>query len=201
MPLFGLFKSKSEREMEAQLKLRQGKSRINRFIQQSRKAGDRYWQLARQAYKLGDQEQFKHLAAAYLRTRESINRWERHLVKLDTLEMRRNEVAATGDFLKSIEAMTASIMRGAKPEDIQKMQMGLEKAVQNTDALEQMLDVTMETAGASLSGSSELSDDVLNQITAGMEGDVGGTGQQQVSDADLDAKINAAMKQMEGEVK
>jgi hypothetical protein len=95
--------------------------------------------------------------------------------------------------------MTTSIMRGARPEDIQRMQVSLEKAAQSTDALEQMLDFTMETAGASLSGSSELSEDVLTQITAGMEGDVGGTAQ--MPDADLDARINAAMKEIEGEVK
>ena len=84
-----LFKSRETREMEARLRLRRGKSRIQRFVQQSRRSADKYWELSRQSYQLGDREQFQQLAGHYLQARNSINRWERFLVKLESLEMRR----------------------------------------------------------------------------------------------------------------
>jgi len=198
MALLGLFKSREEREMESLLRFRQGKSRINRFVQQAQTAGQRYWSLARQAYQLGDEEQFRQLATGYVRTRESINRWERYLIKLDSLELRRNEVASTGEFLKSIDAMTGSILQGAKPEEIARMQMDLEKAMLKTDALEQTLDIAMEAAGDSLTGSPELNDDVLQQIGVGMDGEPktvcdGGSDH----DHDLDARLHDALKDVE----
>lgn len=200
MAFFGLFKSSEEREMEAQFKFRQGKSRINRFVQQSQKAADRYWRLAKQSYKLGDQEQFRQLATGYVRARESINRWERYLIKLDALELRRNEVSSTGEFLKSVDAMTGTILRGAKPEDIARMQMDLEKAMHKTEALEQTLDIAMEAAGDSLTGAPELNDDVLKQITVSMEGEPAAA-TEDTPDKNLDARIDAALKQVETQMR
>lgn len=200
MALMGLFKSRQQREMEMLLKFRQGKSRISRFVQQAQQSAQRYWNLAKQAYQLGDQEQFRQLATGYVRSRESINRWERYLIKLDALELRRNEVASTGEFLKSIEAMTGSILQGAKPEEIARMQMDLEKAMLKTDALEQTLDIAMEAAGDSLTGSPELNDDVLQQISVGMGGEPPAI-TDDTSNRDLDARLQTAMKEVEGRIR
>ena len=167
MVFFGLFKSRAERDREAKIKFRQGKARIQRFLEQAQQAGDNYWRLAKQAYQLGDQEQFKQLAANYLRIRESINRWERYVVKLDSLEMRRNEVEATGEFLKSMNALTGTILRGASPAEIARMQLDIEKALEKSESQEAMLNLAMEAAGTTLTSASDLNDTVLNQLVAG----------------------------------
>ena len=109
MVFFGLFKSRAGRDREAKIRFRQGKSRVQRFVKQAQQSADNYWRLARRAYSLGDDDQFRQLAVHYLRTRESINRWERYLVKLDSLDMRQNEVEATGEFLRSINALTGTL--------------------------------------------------------------------------------------------
>ena len=171
MVFFGLFKSQAERDRDAKIKFRQGKSRIQRFLQQAQQAGDNYWRLAKQAYQLGDQEQFKQLGGNYLRIRESINRWERYIVKLDSLEMRRNEVEATGEFLKSMNALTGTILRGASPTEIARMQADVEKAVEKSEAQEEMLNLAMEAAGTTLTSSSDLNDTVLSQLVAGFGGE------------------------------
>lgn len=170
MVFFGLFKSRAERDREAKIKFRQGKARIQRFLQQAQQAGDNYWRLAKQAYQLGDQEQFKQLGANYLRIRESINRWERYIVKLDSLEMLRNEVEATGEFLKSMNALTGTILRGASPAEIARMQVDVEKALEKSEAQEEMLNLAMEAAGTTLTSTSDLNDNVLNQLIAGFGG-------------------------------
>lgn len=164
MTFFGLFKSKAERDREAKIKFRQGKNRIQRFLQQAQQSAENYWRLAKQAYHLDDQDQFRQLAVNYLRCRESINRWERYLVKMDSLEMRRNEVEATGDFLRSMNALTGTILRGASPESIARMQLDVEKALTKSEEQEEMLSVAMESAGTSLTNSSELDDQLLDQL-------------------------------------
>ncbi len=175
MVFFNLFKSQAERDREAKIKFRQGKARIQRFLQQAQQAAENYWRLAKQAYQLGDQDQFKQLAANYLRIRESINRWERYVVKLDSLEMRWNEVEATGEFLKSMNALTGSILRGANPTEIARMQFDVEKALAKSETQEELLSLAMEAAGTTLTSTSDLNDAVLNQLVAGF----GGTPQSQ----------------------
>ena len=199
MAFWGLFKSRELREMETLLKFRQGKSRITRFVQQAQQAAQRYWSLSKQAYQLGDQEQFRQLATGYVRTRESINRWERYLIKLDALELRRNEAASTGEFLKSVEAMTGSILRGANPEDISRMQMDLEKAILKTDALEQTLDIAMQAAGDSVTGVPELSDQVLKEMTLGMEQP--SVNSEAEFEQSLDNRIVGALKEVEIQIR
>jgi len=167
-----LFKSRATRELEAKIRFRQGKSRIHRFLQELCRSADKYWHLARQAYQLGDEEQLRQLASHYLRARTTINRWERFLVKLDALEMRRNEVEATGEFLGSMSALTESILRGASPEELTRLQTDIERALHKSQAQEEMLDLAMEAAGQSLFSEDGPSTEVMAQITAGLKTDV-----------------------------
>ena len=71
----GLFKSKRQRQLEAEIQVRQSKARIQRFLRNARKVQKRYWELGKQALRLGDQEQFGQLAGAFMphsATRQSV---------------------------------------------------------------------------------------------------------------------------------
>jgi hypothetical protein len=197
MSFFTLFKSRQTRELEARLRFRQGKTRINRFLQQSRQSADKYWNLCRQSYQLGDNEQFRQLAAHYLRTRHTINRWERFLVKLEALEMRRDEVAATGDFLVSIESLTQSILRGAGPEEITRLQADLERAIEKSKAQEEMLDMAMEAAGSSLLASELHEPEAVAEMQQGFAKSVGTARRDLPRRDDLDRQIAQAMGRLE----
>jgi len=145
-----LFKNKAVRDMESKLRFRRGKTRIQNYVQEARRSSERYHHLARDAYRLGDVEQFRMIGSHYLRLRNTITRWERFLVKLEALELRRNEVVATKDFLQSIDALTLSINRGVSPQEISRMQDEIERAIEKSQAQEEMLDIAMEAAGSSL---------------------------------------------------
>ena len=68
-----LFKSKRQRELEAEMQVRQSKAKIKRFIATTRRVQHRYWDLGKQALRLGDREQFIQLAGALIRAREQAN--------------------------------------------------------------------------------------------------------------------------------
>lgn len=165
----GLFKSKQQRELEAKVQIRQGVARIQRFIRNAKKVERRYWDLGKQALRIGDREQFRQLAGALMRTREHINRWERYLIQLETLNIRRDEVAATGDFIKSVSAMTNSILRGASPQQVAQMQAKMEQAVAKSEALEEVLSVAMEASADGLFGVDELDDHKLDELAGHMQ--------------------------------
>jgi hypothetical protein len=208
MAFFGLFQSNEDRELESKLHFRQAKLRIQKFLQQCQRNADQYFGLAKQAYKLGDDEQFRQLAGGYLTARQAINRWERYLLKLNSMEMRRSEVAATSDFLSGMNELTGSILRGASTEDIRRMQLDLSKAIEKSSMQEEMLSLVMDATSTQIDGSDVLDDSVLTQLTAGLEAasqpgrhpaqrlrnDTPASGS---TDSDFDLKIEQAMSELQ----
>ena len=72
--------------------------------------------------------------------------------------------------------------------------------MRKTGALEQTLAIAMETATDSLIGPPDLSDDVLKQITASMEGEPVEISQDG-TDKDLDARIASALKDVKAQMR
>lgn len=191
-----LFKSKKQREMEAELKFRQGKAKISRYINECKKYQQKYWNLGKEALRMGDEKQFKQLVASYLRLREQVNRWQRYLIQMETLGLRRNEVAATGEFLTSINALTGSMLRGATPEEISKMQMRIEQAVARAGALEETLAIAMEASSDSIFADEGLDEKQFTEIADTMK-------QEALSDEEtsMDQEISQSLKQIEEQMK
>lgn len=146
MAFFELFKSRQERDAELRTRVRQGTMRIRRFVTRLSKQADEYSALARRAFDLDDQPQFRQLAAGYLQCRETINRWERYMVKLKALELRKNEAEATSEFLSSMNALTSAILNGVKPEDVSTLSSEMELALQRSEELDDALAEAMDDA-------------------------------------------------------
>jgi hypothetical protein len=191
-----LFKSRKQRELEAEIQVRQSKAKIQRFIRSLRKVQQRYWDLGKQSLRLGDREQFAQLAATLMRARDQANHWERYLLQLETLSVRRDEVAATGDFIKGISTITASILRGTNPEQIAAMQVKMEQAVAKADALEELMSVAMESSADGVFGSGELDDRKLEELTRQMT-----TEAQADEGAAYDDRIAKGLKKIEEEMR
>jgi hypothetical protein len=192
----GLFKSKRQRELEAEIQVRQSKAKIQRFIRSTRKVQDRYWHLGKQALRLGDREQFVQLASALIRARDQANQWERYLLQLETLSVRREEVAATGEFIKGISAVTSAILRGASPEQIASMQAKMEQALVKAEALEELMAVAMESSAGSVFGTEELDDRKLDEMATQMASEA-----QAEEGAAYDQRISEGLKKIEEEMR
>lgn len=150
-----LFKSRADRQMEARVRAKMGKSKINRFIQQSKRSADRYFELCRKAMKSGDIAQFQLLAGHFSQVQQSIQRWERFLVKLESLELRKNEVCTTKEFLQTMSGLTDSILSGVSPKEVLNMQADIAKAIEKSQSQEDAIELAMETAFESFEIDSE----------------------------------------------
>ena len=192
----GLFKSKQQRELEAKMQIRQGMKRVERFVRNARKLQKRYWELGKQSLRLGDRQQFEQLAAALMRTREQANRWERYLLQLETMNVRREEVAATGDFINSISAMTTSILRGATTDQVAAVQAKMEQAVAKTEALEEVLSVAMEASAEGVFGTDELDVQGLDELAYQMNSEV-----EADESAARDPRIADSLRRLEQEMR
>ena len=169
MTFFGLFKSREERDAELRTRVRQGTMRIQKFVNQLSRQAETYATLARRAHDLDDQEQFRQLAAGYLQSLETINRWERYMVKLKALELRRHETEATREFLLSMNSLTSSILNGVRPEDVAALSMDMEAATQRSEELSEALADAMEESVTYVDGANSLQPDFLTQSLSSPE--------------------------------
>jgi len=163
MSFFGLFKTKQERDAELKTRVRQGSMRIQKFVSQLSKQAESYAALARRAYDLDDQEQFRQLASGYLQSLETINRWERYMIKLRALELRRHETEATREFLSSMNALTSSILNGVKPEDVMALSVDIDAATERSEELSEALADSMEDSVCRIDRSESFQPDFLAQ--------------------------------------
>ena len=143
MPGF-LEKRRQTKEIEREIKFKQGLSKIRNYVQKCNNAQKRYWELGKRSLKLGDRQQFENIAKAYIRTGEMITRWERFLVAMETVSLQRDQVKVTGEFATSMSALSSSMMAGASPKDITKVQMELETALTKAHTLDETLSAVMD---------------------------------------------------------
>ena len=190
-----LEKRRQTKEIQREVKFKQGLSRVRNYVQKCHQVQKRYWELGKRALKLGDREQFDNIAKAYLRTGDMISRWERSLIAMETVSVQRDQVKATGEFAKSMSSLSESMMDGAKPEDINRLQMSLEQALTKAQMLDETLAAVMDVTSDTIFSSEGLSEEALQQIEATMKGDV-----EHEETEDLDERIATGIRGIEEEM-
>lgn len=159
---------RQKKEIEREVRFKQGLSKVRSYMQKCNQAQKRYWELGKRALKLGDRQQFEHIVRAYLQTGEMANRWERYLVAMETVSIQRDQVKATGAFTQSMKALSDSMMAGAKPKDLAKMQMELERALTRAETLDETLSAIMDATSDTIFSGEQLSEESLREVEAAM---------------------------------
>ena len=184
------------KEIEREVKYKQGLARVRGYVQKCQRAQKRYWTLGKRALSLGDRGQFENVARAYIATGEAANRWERYLVAMETVSVQRDQVRATGEFAKSMSALSASMMAGAKPEEITRVHMELEQALVRAQTLDETLSAVMDASNDSIFSAEGMTDDSLSQIESAMKMET-----EQDEAGALDQRIDSGLKRIEEEMK
>ena len=139
MAFFQILKSKSERDFELKSKVRRADRKIDLHVRKLVLQCQKYLHLARRAYDLRDSPQFADLALRYHRSLSARNRWQRYQLKLKAMELQRDEVRATEEFLSGIGAITQTILGAIRPADVQRVAHDVELAEQKAQELEATL--------------------------------------------------------------
>ncbi len=195
----GFFKSKQQKALERESKLREGKVRIKRLIEKQRVMSKRLWDLAKRALALDDQNQFKQLGKRYLITLQDVRRKERYLLTLESLEAQLDQSRTSVEFMEALKGLTGTITDLAGPQNIAAMQREVESGLARAETLSDKLDVLMELATDSVyTADAELSDDKLKELEAAMNGDAAPDHGQA---SPYDARIEEALKKIAEEMK
>src|SRR5258706_13673329 len=124
----GLFKSKDERRVEREMKIRQGMRSIERSIRQQEKFADVFIKNAQHARKIGDEGQYQFIRSALKKTAAVKKMLERQLLAIKNAMLIQQQAQASAQFAESMNLMAREIGRVFGEMDLTKSQASWEKA-------------------------------------------------------------------------
>ena len=166
-----LGKSKKEKEIEREVKFKQGVKKVQNYIEKCRNSQQRFWEMGKRALSLGDKKQFQNMARAYLNTGEVINRWERYIVTMEAVRIQRDQAHASKDFMSSMNILSATMDVGVNAKQMTKMQKDLEMALAKAETIDEALSAVMDMTSDSVFAADGLADKSIKDIEAAMTGE------------------------------
>ncbi len=170
----GLFKSDEERRIERDIKIRQGIRRIEKSIREQGKFQDEFVKNAQQARKIGDTQQYNFIRNSLKKTATIRKMLERQLLTVKNALVIKRQAEASADFSQAMGMMAAEISNLFGATDLVKTQMDWEKAMVQSQSMEERMNMFLDSVEDIASQDAEMSasDDVM-------------------SDADVDRLIDA----------
>lgn len=171
----GLFKSKEERRIERDIRIRQGIRRIEKAIAEQHKFSDEFVRNARHAKQIGDQAQYQFIRNSLKKTATVRKILERQLLAVKNALLIKRQAEATADFANAMALMASEVSKLYGDTNLLKTQMDWEKAMAESQTMEEkmsmFLDAIESTAAADVAASQTeaISDEEIDRMIAAEE--------------------------------
>jgi len=170
----GLFKSKDERRIEREMKIRQGVRAIERSIRQQEKFSEDFIKNAQHARKIGDNGQYLFIRNALKKTATVKRMLERQLLAIKNAMLIQQQAASSQQFAESMNLMAKEIGRTFGEMDLTKTQADWERAVAQAGSMEERMELFLDS-----------------MESAATSGEPASTGVDAVTDDEIDRMIQA----------
>src|SRR5215203_5499033 len=162
----GLFKSKDERRIEREMKIKQGMRAIEKSIRQQEKFAEDFIKNARHAKQIGDEGQYQFVRGALKKTAAVKKMLERQLLAIKNAMLIQQQAAASQQFAESMTLMAREIGRTFGEMDLTKTQAQWEQAVAQAGSMEERMEVFLDSMEQSaLSGSGSMTSSREDLVT------------------------------------
>ena len=141
----GLFKSSEERRIERDIKIRQGIRRIEKSIREQSKFADDFGRNAQQAKRIGDTQQYQFIRNPLKKTATIKRMLERQLLTVKNALLIKRQAEASADFSRAMGLMAAEIGRLFGETDLLKTQGDWEKAMAQSQSMEERMDMFLDS--------------------------------------------------------
>src|SRR6478736_2050822 len=141
----GLFKSKEERRIEREMKIRSGMRAIEKSIRQQEKFSEDFIKNAQHARKIGDNGQYLFIRGALKKTAAVKKMLERQLLAIKNAMLIQQQAAASAQFAESMNLMAQEIGRAFGEMDLTKTQAQWERAVTQASTIEERMEVFLDS--------------------------------------------------------
>ena len=151
----GLFKSKDERRIEREMKIRQGLRAIEKSIRQQEKFSDDFIKNAQHARKIGDEQQYQFIRGALKKTAAVKKMLERQMLAIKNAMLINQQAQASREFAESMNLMAQEIGKVFSDLDLTKTQAQWERAVAQAGSMEERMELFLDSMEQSaIAGSS-----------------------------------------------
>jgi hypothetical protein len=170
-----LFKSKEERRIERDIKIRQGIRRIEKSIAEQNKFTDEFVKNARQAKQIGDISSFQFIRNSLKKTATIKKMLERQLLAVKNALLIKRQAEAAADFSGAMKTMAAEVSRLYGDTDLAKTQMDWERAMMQSQSMEERVTMFLESiesgaaADVSQAPAEAITDDEIDRMIAAEE--------------------------------
>jgi hypothetical protein len=168
----GLFKSKDERRIEREMKIRSGIRAIEKSIRQQEKFSEDFIHNAQHARKIGDEQQYQFIRGALKKTATVKKMLERQLLAIKNAMLIQQQAQASQQFAESMNIMASEIGEIFGEMDLTRTQAQWEKAVTQAGSIEERMEIFLDSmeqsaisGSATSTGKQELvSDDEIDRM-------------------------------------
>ncbi|MFH1746756.1 MAG: hypothetical protein ABIG44_06890 [Planctomycetota bacterium] len=167
----GLFKSKEERRMERDIKIRQGVRRIEKAISEQNKFQDEFVKNARHAKQIGDTSSYLFIRNSLKKTATIKKMLERQLLAVKNALLIKRQAEASADFAQAMGTMAAEVSKLYGDTNLVKTQMDWEKAMMQSQTMEERMEMFLDT------------------VEDGAAADVSTADKEAITDAEIDRMI------------
>jgi hypothetical protein len=141
----GLFKSKDERRIEREMKIRQGLRSIEKSIRQQEKFSDDFIKNAQHARKIGDEQQYQFIRGALKKTAAVKKMLERQMLAIKNAMLINQQAQASREFAESMNLMAQEIGKVFGELDLTQTQAQWERAVSQAGSMEERMELFLDS--------------------------------------------------------
>ena len=167
----GLFKSKDERRIEREMKVKAGLRSIERSIRQQEKFSDDFIKNARRAKQIGDEGQYQFIRGALKKTAAVKKMLERQMLAIKNAMLISQQAQASAQFAESMDIMARQISAIFGEMDLTRTQAQWEKAVTQAGSMEERMELFLDsmedaarTGAAATTREDLVSDDEIDRM-------------------------------------
>ncbi|MCG3128520.1 MAG: hypothetical protein CHACPFDD_03409 [Phycisphaerae bacterium] len=169
-----LFKSKEERRIEQDIKIRQGIRRIEKSISEQSKFTDEFVKNARHAKQIGDNGQYVFIRNSLKKTATIKKLLERQLLSVKNALLIKRQAEASADFANAMSLMAREVGKLYGDTDLVKTQTDWEKALLQSQTMEERMQMFLDSIesgaaadiAASPTAAEAISDDEIDRMIA-----------------------------------
>ena len=140
-----LFKSKEERRMERDIKIRQGIRRIEKAIAEQNKFSDEFVRNARHAKQIGDLSSYQFIRNSLKKTATIKKLLERQLLAVKNALLIKRQAEASVDFAQAMSTMAGEVSKLYGDTDLVKTQVDWEKALMQSQTMEERMQMFLDS--------------------------------------------------------
>jgi hypothetical protein len=160
----GLFKSKDERRIEREMKIKAGLRAIERSIRQQEKFSEEFIRNAQHARKIGDEGQYQFIRSALKKTAAVKKMLERQFLAIKNAMLIQQQAQASQQFAESMGLMAQEIARIFGELDLTQTQAQWERAVAQAGSIEERMEQSAIAGGVTTTRQDLVSDEEIDRM-------------------------------------